>query len=166
MTFRLPRSVLPGLALVTLAARAAAPDAPLPAPQTIAQQIDALLKRRLKPEPLPLDLPNPFVMSAKESKDSIVLSSAPAAALAPGETPETKPAGNAEVLADAIAHLRFGGIIRIKDQVQVVINDLPRKEGDTFKLTLNNASIFLRVQRISPADVVLRYNDIEATVRF
>jgi hypothetical protein len=77
-----------------------------------------------------------------------------------------RPVANADVLADAISRMHFGGVIRMKDQVQILINDAPRREGDTFKMPWNNTQIVIRVQRISPGDVVLRYLDIEATVRF
>ncbi len=149
-----------------LAVPAATPPASPPPPLTAAQQIDRLLHRRLKPEPLPLDLPNPFVMSAKELKDSIIASSPAGADTADDAHEIARPLSNAEVLSDGISRLRFAGIIRLKDQIQVVINDQPRKEGDTLKVPWNNTQILIRVQRISSNDVILRYLDVEATVRF
>src|SRR5262249_14769429 len=52
------------LGLPRAATPAPAPAAAAPTPSaTIQQRIDALLKRRLRPEPLPVNLPNPFQMS-------------------------------------------------------------------------------------------------------
>lgn len=161
------RSLLVGLGLFTATARAAETvEKPAP-PLTIAQQIDALLKRRLKPEPLPLDLPNPFLMSARESKNSITTSSAGATAANDGDTRDnSRPMSNADILADCISRLRFGGVVRLKDQIQLYINDVPRREGDVLKMPWNGAQITVRVQRIFATEVVLRYLDVDATVRF
>jgi hypothetical protein len=115
------------IGLIALVAAAATPaPGPIP-PPSIAQQLDRLLQRRLKPEPLPLDLPNPFVMLAKEAKDSIITQSVAVAEAAPADAMEAiRPVANADVLADAISRMHFGGVIRMKDQVQILINDAPR----------------------------------------
>jgi hypothetical protein len=161
-----PRSLFFIGLLAIVAAAATPPPSPIP-PPSIAEQLERLLNRRLKPEPLPLDLPNPFVMLAKEPRDSMITQPVAIADAPPADAIEAiRPVANVDVLADAISRMHFGGVIRMKDQVQILINDTPRKEGYTFKMPWNNAQIIIRVQRISPADVVLRYLDVEATVRF
>jgi hypothetical protein len=165
MTFS-PRSLFFIGLLAIVAAAATLPPSPIP-PPSITEQLDRLLSRRLKPEALPLDLPNPFVMLAKESRDSIITQPVATTEASPADATEAvRPVANVDVLADSISRMHFGGVIRMKDQVQILINDAPRKEGDTFKMPWNNSQIVIRVQRISPGDVVLRYLDVEATVRF
>lgn len=145
--------------LALFLALASSVPAAAPAPVSLEHQIDVLLKRRLKPEPLPLDLPNPFVL--KSRRDA---SPARMAEVAP-PVPEARPISTAEVLADCVSHLRIGGIIRMKDQMQIVINDIPRKEGDPINVLWNNTQIQIRLLRLAPDQVVLRYLGSEQVVK-
>lgn len=139
-------------------------------------RIDALLKRRLAPEPLPFDLPNPF-QPAKGSIRELTrddLANQPATMAGVVATPTTEPGAppkdpvvvsSAEVLAGATARLKVGGFIVLKDQIQVVINGAPRKEGDLLAVEWNDGIVYLRIVRLLANEIVLRFGDAEATLR-
>jgi hypothetical protein len=137
--------------------------------QRIRSQIDSLLAARRKPEPLPVDPPNPF---AAPSRGVI----SPAGVPVPGErsgppvalSPSAIPAAgsNSEILARLASRLRIGGLIRLKDQVQIVINDSPLREGETFVVEREPRIIQLQVVRIQPGQLTLRLEDAELTLRF
>jgi hypothetical protein len=168
--FRFP--VLLGLAALGLAPTPGAEPSP-----TIQFRIDALLKHRLKPEPLPVNPPNPFQMisgsrrefspedlgSKPAVSDELVASSAPSEQAPPKEL-----AGNsqAEVLIGSATKLKLGGIIILKDQLQIVVNGVPRKEGDSIAADWNNTIVYFKIARLLPGHMVLRYGDAEATVKF
>lgn len=145
-----------------------AADTPSP---VIARQIDELLKHRLQPEPLPIDLPNPFATSGA----AIQRSARPTTVVENGQRSEdaaTIPdreaarASHAEILADCATRLRVGGTIRLKDQVQIIINDTPRKQGDLLIVPYQATRIPIEVARLLPDRVVLRYLDAEVSVKF
>lgn len=143
-----------------------APATPPPIP--IAQQIDALLKRRLRPEPLPVDLPNPFALPTSNVRREGAIAT-PAEAPPPlraNPNEEARVATNADILAECAARLRIGGIMRVQGRAQLVINDAPRREGDSIVVTWNNTKISLLVVQIFPDYIVLRYNDADLSVRF
>ncbi|MDB6168419.1 MAG: hypothetical protein JWM88_1283 [Verrucomicrobia bacterium] len=144
--------------------------------EEIAQHIDVLLKQRLKPDSLPRVIPNPFVVvsgtvSAQHTDDSIPDASVEASARPLAETTgvqagEFPALTSAEILARCAASLKFGGMIQLNDRVQVVINNVPRKEGDVVFVTLGAAKVYLRVLRITPGAVTLRLNEAEQVVPF
>jgi hypothetical protein len=157
-----------------LAAPAAAPASTAKAPtqsERIQLRIDALLKRRLKPEPLPVVLPNPFAVVSggtngvrldgtdDDGADGVVVET-------PAKPTEPPPTTSAEALARGAAKLRIGGMVRLKDQLQIIINDSPRKVGDTVVLDRNNAMTYLQIVRIAPGEVTLRLNDATQTIKF
>ncbi len=164
-----PRYFLLLLALPFAAVLPGAPRVASP-PMPIAKQIDALLKNRLRPEPLPIDPPNPFVLP-NSRRDTPSITPGDAAANASGgaranPNEVARPATAGEILADCAAHLRIGGLMRTKDQVQLVINDLPRKEGDVMTVPWNGTRIQITIAVILPEQVILRYNDARLAVRF
>jgi hypothetical protein len=143
----------------------------------IEKRIDTLLSPRLRPEPLPKVLPNPFVVvsgvvtaqradgTPDESAPSVPVN--PAADTTANAQAEEFPAfTNAEMLARCIATLKFGGMIQLNDRVQLVINNVPRKEGDIVSVTVGQAKIYLRVVRIAPGSVTLKLNDAEQVVNY
>lgn len=165
------------LAFVTLApssvSAAAGPS------EKLQQRIDTLLKRRLKPEALPVDLPNPFQVitgggSTREGSpeeigprslptDDVTLKSAPV-----GGTPGASSAApsSVDVLSATVARMKFGGTIILKDHIKVVINGVQRQEGDMIPADWNNNVVYLKIVRLLPTHVVLRYGDAEATLKF
>lgn len=163
-------------AAALLAAPAKAPGparAPSPA---IVQRIDALLRHRLRPEALPIDPPNPFSVTGGGIRDSAIeggrvrssMIVEPLSNSGGNLNPdrEAVPASNADVLAGCVRALRIGGVIQMKDQTQVVINDAPRKEGDYLTVQWNNAPVHLRLVRITRELFVVRYQDAELTLRY
>ena len=147
--------------LLSAAALAAVGTAAGPSEKT-RQQIDSLLRHRLKPDPLPVDLPNPFLVI----RGSVGFARTDGPGEEDGE--RKKSAGNsAEVLARHAAELKIGGVVWLKDQVlQIFINELLLKEGDFITLDRNNATIRIQVARIQPGRLILRLDDAEHTVRF
>jgi hypothetical protein len=173
MTFRARPLLLiaAGVLAAHLPGAVPASVAPAPQPVPIARQIDALLKRRLRPEPLPLDLPNPFALPGPGRRDPT-----PAPALEPiglltppaqaNPDVEARVATNAEVLAECAARLKVGGIMRVQGRAQLVINDVPRKEGDAIIVPWGSSKIQLTLVSILPEQVVVRYHDAELALRF
>ncbi len=143
----------------------------------IAQLIDGLLKHRLKPDPLPMTLPNPFVVvsggivarhedgpgpEVRGEGETEKLPASPE-----GKVSAEAPASSAEVLARCAATLKIGGIIRLKDQaVQIVVNGVPRKEGDFIVLEQDQAVVRLQLARIMSGMILVRLNEAEQTIRF
>lgn len=139
-------------------------------------QIDALLKARQWPEPLPIDPPSPFVVIPDATRSLLPTSTRPAAAgtsdeRKPVEPVRTNPAEStpttaAEILGATAGRLKLGGLMRLKDQFQIVVNDVPRREGDLITVIWNNATYALRVVHLEPGMLVLRYESAEMTLRF
>lgn len=151
---------------------AAAPTSP-PSTMTVQQRIDALLKRRLKAGALPVNLPNPFQFNTgalRSADDNAARLTAEINAVSEEEA--ARPAKNAPANDDlsiptqATVQLKVGGIIVLKDRLQVVVNGSPRKEGDSVAADWNNALIYLQIIRLSPGPMVLRYGEAEATLKF
>ena len=167
------------LLLAALSAAFAADPAPAPSvPQlSVRQQIDALLKARQKPEPLPIDLANPFAFAGKTLREGLVAETTARTDVASVENSATGPAGmhlahgtlsrnSADVLAACAVRLKIGGIIRLKDQIQVLVNDIARKEGDSISVVSNGAVIQIQVFRLTPGQLVLRYDEAEVTLKY
>jgi hypothetical protein len=125
------------------------------------QRIDALLKHRLKPDPLPVTLPNPFqVVSGTASRKA----DGSEAEAAPTEGGTESPANSAtvqpveessvdtskEALARYAAKLKIGGLVRLNGQPQLIINDSPRKEGDFIIVEHKDAVTYVQIVRIAP----------------
>ncbi|MES2693527.1 MAG: hypothetical protein V4773_08645 [Verrucomicrobiota bacterium] len=164
--------LLRSLTLTTLVAAALcrpaiAADTASPA---ITRQIDALLKHRLRPEPLPLDLPNPFVLTGvtttQRARPTVVENGARIEDAAASPNREATQVNHSEILADCAARLRIGGTIRLKDHVQIVINDTPRKEGDFLYVPYQATRIPMEIVRIMNDRIVLRYMGAEISVKF
>jgi hypothetical protein len=160
--------------LVTGALGLCPASATTPSP-AIQKRIDALLKHRLKPEALPVNPPNPFQMTSGPKRELAPdeLSARPAIsddvaapASTEGQVKELAATSQAEVLVSCATRLKLGGIIIIKEQIQIVINGVPRKEGDAVSAEWNNNIVQLRVARLVPGHLVLRYGEAEATIKF
>jgi hypothetical protein len=179
-----PKTTIGIALLLTLAlgaprfAQAAASSPASSSAPTLQQRIDALLKFRLKPEPLPVNPPNPFQMTGGAKRESgagpedvaakpATQEEIAAAATAVGESAAKELAGNAsEVLITCASRLKLGGVIILKDQIQIVVNGVPRKEGDTVAADWNNTIVYLKVAKLLPGQLVLRYGEAEATLKF
>jgi hypothetical protein len=168
-----PRIIFPLLGLVA-GLLWAAPTKPADESALIRQRIDALLKRRQKPEPLPVDPPNPFSLTAvgtanpsppRDPPPATVATEPTAVVAAPvGEEAET--ANPTELLARCASRLRITGVIRLKDQVHVIINDSPWKEGDYLIVNQGTRILRLQVARIQPGQLTLRLEEAELVLRF
>lgn len=153
------------LLLLSLLAAVIAGAVTVPGPgesKLIRQRIDDLLLRRRNPAPLPVDPPSPFVVLAN-----------PGAALLPAATEPTPaprlaeaPPGNAEQLARLASRLRITGLIRLKDQLHVIINDSPWREGDYIAVESGSGLLQLQVLRIQTGQLTLRLQDAELVMRF
>lgn len=157
------------LVLAALPLSSATAPAISPTPK-LQRRIDILLKRRTKLEALPPELPNPFQVNlglggprdgaladnaSRNSKDDDTASGS------------TAPApSNVDILSSIVSRLRFGGMIVLKDQIKVVINGVQRREGDMVPAEWNNSVVYLKITKVTSTDVVLRYNDADATLKF
>lgn len=136
--------------------------------ERIRAQIDALLALRRRPPPLPVDPPDPFAAASTgvvaPAASSAGDRSGPLTASSP-EAVSSAPT-NAEVLARLASRLRIGGLIRLKDSLQVVVNDSPLREGDYFVVEREPRIIQLQVVRIQPGQLTVGFEDAELVVRF
>jgi hypothetical protein len=139
----------------------------------IRQRIDELLKRRQKPEPLPVDPPSPFALSSAVSGGStMVREPAPGAGVSTAGAAVEKPeaeAGSAtttELLARVASRLHITGVISLKNQLNIIINDNPWKEGDFLIVNQGARIIRLQVMRIQPGQLTLRLEDAELVLKF
>lgn len=168
-----------GLLLAAPAEAAPAPGKPAPKKsadrfERTQEHIDALIKNRLKPDPLPAVLPNPFQLS--EAFPLTENSRTPGGAADHGVEPaphETKPpvdappnGSNAEMLAYYAATLRISGTVELNGRPQLVINQSPYKEGDLILLHNKDTNIYLRVVHIAPGELTLGYKDVEQVLKF
>ena len=153
--------------LAGAAAPAAAPKAPGPS-EVLRQRIDALLRRRERPDPLPVVLPNPFEPATAAAARLADETEAEAAARAASArlAQDLPPDSSTEALARCTARLRIAGTILLKGQLQVIVNDAPHKEGDIIMLDRNNAMTYLHVEKIEPGAVTLRLNEATQKIRF
>ncbi|MES1195158.1 MAG: hypothetical protein ABUL65_04630 [Opitutus sp.] len=152
-------------------ALSAAPVAPTPADSLkVRQHVDALLKVRRKPEALPVDPPNPFaVITAPGTGAPRESSTAPTDAgtiLPPAMRDDIAAASSTELLARFASRLRITGLIRLKDQVHVIINDSPWREGDFIIVNREPRLVQLQVVKIQPGLLTLRLDDAELVLRF
>lgn len=136
-------------------------------------RIDALLRNRLQPEPLPASLPNPFLLTEAFSLTEV--------SRTPGDPPdhgaepagpETKtpveaapPGSDAELLAFYATTLKISGTVQVNGRLQLVINQSSYKEGDLILLHKKDATIYLKVVRIAPGELTLGYNGVEQVLK-
>ena len=162
--------LLTGTLAILAGVLSAAPVAPTPADSIkVRQHVDALLKLRRKPEALPVDPPNPFaVLTAPGTSAPRESNSAPADAgsMAPAMREDLAAASSTELLARFASRLRITGLIRLKDQVHVIINDSPWREGDLIIVNREPRLVQLRVVKIQPGLLTLRLDDAELVLRF
>jgi hypothetical protein len=148
------------LAVADEAART--PTKPVP----LTARIDALLRPHLNPPPLPVTLPNPFlvVRGTAEFTESSGAASAQDAR-APMSMDESGPATDADMLARGVAQLKIGGTMQINDVTQVMINRTTYKEGDFLTLETKPTPIHVQLVRLTREELTLRYNEATQAVR-
>lgn len=151
----------------------AAPKAPTPAEsKAVRQRIEDLLQQRRKPDALPIDPPNPFAQQNVATVGAVLTPREPSSAaletpaLAPPLPSESGFSNSTEVLAKFASRLRITGLIRLKDQVHVIINDTPWKEGDFIIVERGSRPVQLQIARIQTGQLTLRLGDAELMLRF
>jgi len=165
------------LFLLAASGALASPGAATKAPTTsdrLKQRIEILLQHRMRPDALPVILPNPFevvsggaVAGRPDGPDPGATDNAEVAKALTGKLADELPPGSSsEALARCVAKLRIGGTVTLKGQLQIIINDYPRKEGDTVVLDRNNAMTYLQVVKVAPGALTLRLNEATQTIRF
>jgi hypothetical protein len=170
MKHRLPLSVLlaAGLSLAAALLRAADPSAVPPAGKNrLTERIDALLRPHLKPAPLPVMLPNPFVAvrGTADLTDAHDPAAPGTAYLAP-PADDSLPSTDAETLARCMARLKIGGTMQVSDVTQLTINQELYKEGDYVALEgKGGALLYVQIARLTPEELTFRYKDATQVVR-
>lgn len=131
--------------------------------------IDALLKQRLNPVPLPAVLPNPFQASSGAPANPIA--GGPGTVLLPPDQlvtppePEKPLTDDDEILAHYAATLKITGQMMVSGLPHLIINSSPYKEGGTILVRGNNdAQYYLKVIRIAPNELTLGYNNAVLTL--
>jgi hypothetical protein len=121
-------------------------------------RIDTLVNRRLKPEPLPDVLPNPFQLSGVVTPTNPT--TVPTSPVEPAP-----PSNDSEALAHYAATLKIGGIVQLNGRVQLVINQSPYREGDLVFVDNKNAVIYLQIIRLTPSELTLGLNQAVQTIK-
>jgi hypothetical protein len=169
MKHRLPFSVLLAAGLFPAAAllRAADPFAVEPAGKNrLTERIDALLRPHLKPAPLPVVLPNPFVVVRGTADLTDVHDPAAGTAYIAPPADDSPPATDAEMLARCVARLKIGGTMQVSDVTQLTINQELYKEGDYVALEgKGGALLYVRITRLTPGELTFRYKEATQLVR-
>lgn len=136
-----------GLALLALVpVHAAAPER---AAQTRAR-IEALIGRRVNPQPLPEALPNPFQTGSDRPGGGPAQPAGPAGPGVPVED-------DLSILARYAATLRISGVVEIGGRSQLVINGTPFKEGDLVKVLRTEPPEYLKLIGISRNEITLGF---------
>ncbi|HEY4246850.1 MAG TPA: hypothetical protein VGM64_08340 [Lacunisphaera sp.] len=126
--------------------------------QRTKSRIDTLLGPRLKSEPLPDPLPNPFQLAE--------------VAPMPGSDKTPKPVENLPVSTDSEmllyygASLRISGTVRTDDETHLIINSSPYKVGDLLTIKTKDSTAKLRILGIAPGELTLGLNDAVQVIKF
>jgi hypothetical protein len=126
--------------------------------QRTKSRIDTLLGPRLKSEPVPDPLPNPFQLAE--------------VAPMPGSDKTPKPVENLPVSTDSEmllyygASLRISGTVRTDDETHLVINSSPYKVGDILVIKTKDSTAKLRILGIAPGELTLGLNDAVQVIKF
>ncbi|MFI5356789.1 MAG: hypothetical protein ACHQ4G_05590 [Opitutales bacterium] len=154
---KLPALLLVGLILTAGAAPGAALSNDAKMIERTQQRIAALFDfHNVKHDP-PAEETNPF-----RPEESVAASPQN---LPPGTAPDPTTL-NARLLSDAAAQIKISGTVSVGDRLQIVANEVVYGEGSTIVAHLPNATVFMRVVRITPLGVTLRLGDSEVTVRY
>ena len=178
-----PRIILVIATLGLAAGAVAAPRAPArspavkPADRSLRtnERIDALLKFRLAPDPLPANLANPFQLPAgslaAETRETNPPDQSgshktdPANPVIPVNIDQLPPGSDSEALAVYAASLKITGTVRLNGQAHLIINQSPYKEGDLILLSVQAKSVYLQVIRITPTELTLGLNQAVQTLK-
>ncbi|HKB56726.1 MAG TPA: hypothetical protein VKC51_03975 [Lacunisphaera sp.] len=175
---RLPRPFLSLAAGLWLAAAPLSAADALPAgaaapgkASRITDRIDALFRQRLRPVPLPVDLPNPFlVVSSATSRrpDDAGPGGNEATVVATNRAKsadEVQPGTDAETLARYAAKLKIGGTIVVSGVTQLVVNQSPYKEGDYIFLDSKEALMYVQIIRLTSSELTLGFKEAKQVIR-
>lgn len=136
------------------------PPAPAPARTSrLARRIDELFHARLRPVPLPIVLPNPFIVVSGPGGPAG--EPGPVASPAnPAHPPaDLGPLTDAEALQLFATRLKIGGTIEASGVIQLVINEVTCKEGDVVALEDKRGTVYLRILRLTAGELTLGYNE-------
>lgn len=132
------------------------------------ERIDALLKRRLNPDPLPANLANPFQLPAGTVVAELRDGNPPD--LPPdrkgGPTDLLPPDSDGEALARYAASLKITGTVKVDGQVHLIINQAPYKVGELLPLIFPSGTVYLQIIRIAPAELTVGLNQAVQSVKF
>lgn len=122
-------------------------------------RIDALLARRLQPEPLPSAIANPFLFSGSipDDSESTTTSTIKTVVLLSGDD---------EILAHYATTLKISGQMMIGGQAHLIINATPYKEGGQILVRDKGDTYYLKVLHIAPNLLTLGLNDATIDVPF
>jgi len=124
--------------------------------------IEALFQNRRTSAKAPDPRQNPF-RTAGELLPSVVQ-----APVSPGENapPAPAPSSDEDLLRQAVATLKVGGIVLIDGRAQLTINKDTYKEGDILTARVQAVPVYLRIRQITSNSIVFVLNNAELTLRF
>jgi hypothetical protein len=122
------------------------------------ERIEVLVGRRLKPEPLPASMPNPFYRGVEPTELAAQAEPVPEA------VPAAPDITDADTLARIAPTLRFSGYVIRNQQPYVAINSIVCKVGDVVPIAGPEATLFIQVRAITPSQVTVGLNDAELSI--
>ena len=122
------------------------------------EHIEVLVGRRLKPEPLPTSMPNPFYRGVEPTELAAQAEPTPEA------VPEAPDITDADTLARIAPTLRFSGYVIRNQQPYVAINSIVCKVGDVVPIPGPAATIFIQVRAITSSQITVGLNDAEISI--
>lgn len=148
------------LALFVLALPALLP-AQLPADRFAGTRakIEALLRPRLKPEPLAEKPANPFQFTLPGAL--VALPTDPG----PGQPAPDALSDDAQILAYGVARLRISGLVLRNGISHLLINSATYKESDLIPVRASGDTVYyIRIVRVTADDVTFGYNRVTVDV--
>jgi hypothetical protein len=166
---------LSGFVLLALLAAGPAPAQTAPSPTALNEslkkivarfprtedRVKLLVSRRLDPQPLPAELPNPFYRGVEPTDlQNVAINATPDV-----EAPPAPDISDADTLARVAPTLRITGLVTLNGVPHVAVNGSVCKVGDVIPVSGRDHPIFIQVRRIGAHDITLGLNDAELTMQ-
>jgi hypothetical protein len=123
-------------------------------------RIGALLDQRLKPAPLPANLPNPFYQASAAVDGSVLPGHDPVDTQVPAAADES----DIDTLRKFAASLKIGGIITRNGVPHLTINNAACKVGDIITVGNKDNPTYLKLVALTAAEFTLGLNDATLSI--
>lgn len=124
-------------------------------------QIKALLDHRTNPKPMLIGGYNPFLAGAVTAPVE-----APVRAPEKAEPEAAVPQTDAALLEELVAGIRISGTVERDKRLLIIVNQQPRRQGDSIIVTHNGEMVNIQVKSIQPNNVVFGLREAEVSLKF